>query len=202
MFRNGLAALLEDVPDIVVTGESGNVFDTLRSLEDNAVDVLVLDVNMPGPPTSAVLSELDENRIDTKVLVLTIHDDEYYLREYLKLGAKGFMIKTSSSAELVNAIRSVHKGDEYIDPSMLKFMVSNYLGRPIRTGEIVGVLTRREQEVCRLLALGYTNGEAAKSLAISKRTVETHRASIMAKLELRSRAELVKFAMDNSLLRC
>jgi two-component system response regulator NreC len=201
MFRSGVIALIEKESDMEVVGETGNVFDTLRWLEDNEADVLILDINMPGPPTSTVVTEITERNSDVNVLVLTIHDEEYYLREFFKLGAKGFMVKTSTGAELIQAIRSVCQGHEYIDPAMSKYMISNYLGRSLRPRDRVEALTRREQEVCTLLALGYTNAETADALSISKRTVETHRASIMSKLELKSRAELVRFAMENRLLK-
>jgi DNA-binding NarL/FixJ family response regulator len=200
MFRTGLVALIEKEDDMVVVGETGNAFDTLRWLQENEADVLILDINMPGPPVSTLVNEIAENKWGVAVLIVTIHDEEYYLREFFKLGAKGFMVKTSTSTELIEAIRNVNQGREYIDPTMSKYMISNYLGRPVKSGMPVEALTKREQEVCALLARGYTNSEAASSLNISKRTVETHRASIMAKLELKSRAELVKFAMDNGLL--
>jgi two-component system response regulator NreC len=201
VFRSGLKALIEKEEDLAVVGETGNSFDTLRWFTEHEADVLVLDINMPGPPTSEVAREVAANHPKTAVLVLTIHSEEYYLREFLNLGVKGFMVKTSTGNEFIEAIRMVHKGKTYVDPSMSKYLVSNYVGKPLKSGGRLDVLTKREQEVCTYLATGHTNAEVAEALSISKRTVETHRASIMTKLELKTRAELVRFAMENGLLK-
>jgi two-component system response regulator NreC len=201
VFRSGLKALVEKEEDLIVVGETGNSFDTLKWFTEHVADVLVLDINMPGPPTSEVARELRANHPKTAVLVLTIHSEEYYLREFLKLGAKGFMVKTSTGTELIQAVRTVYRGKTYIDPTMSKYLVSNYVGRPVKTGGRLDVLTKREQEVCTYLSMGHTNSEVAEALSISKRTVETHRATIMTKLELKSRAELVRFALENGLLK-
>jgi two-component system response regulator NreC len=111
------------------------------------------------------------------------------------------MVKTSTGNEFIQAVRIVHKGKTYIDPIMSKYLVSNYVGRPVKSEGRLNVLTKREQEVCTYLAMGHTNTEVAEALSISKRTVETHRATIMMKLELKSRAELVRFALENGLLK-
>jgi two-component system response regulator NreC len=201
VFRSGLKALVEKEEDLVVVGETGNSFDTLKWFTEHEADVLVLDINMPGPPTSEVAKELSANHPQTAVLILTIHSEEYYLREFLKLGAKGFMVKTSTGTELIQAVRTVNKGKTYIDPLMSKYLVSNYVGRPLKSGGRLDILTKREQEVCTYLARGHTNTEVAEALSISKRTVETHRATIMMKLELKSRAELDRFALENGLMK-
>jgi two-component system response regulator NreC len=201
VFRSGLKALIEKEADLVVIGETGNSFDTLRWFSEHKADVLVLDINMPGPPTSEVARELGTNHPETAVLVLTIHSEEYYLREFLKLGVKGFMVKTSTGNEVIEALRTVNEGKMYVDPAMSEYLISNYVGRPLESGGRLNALTKREQEVCTYLAKGHTNKEVSDVLFISKRTVETHRASIMSKLGLKTRAELVRFALENALLK-
>jgi len=201
VFREGLRALVEKEPDMEVVSESSDTFQTLNCTKKEKLDVLLLDINMPGIPTSEIVRTVSKEQPHLAVLVLTIHDEEFYLREFLKAGARGFMVKTSTGKDLVQAIRTVYRGKQYIDPSMTQFLVSNYLGESLETDILNEKLTRREQEVCEKLALGLTNEEAAKALSLSRRTIESHRASIMSKLGLKSRAELVRFALQNGLLK-
>jgi len=120
----------------------------------------------------------------------------------LRVGVRGYVLKKSTGSELVQAIRAVHRGNVYIDPTLAGLVVSPYVGRPAsRARDPVTLLTPREKEVCTLLAYGHTNAEVAEKLRISDRTVETHRTNIMAKLELKSRADLVRYAIDNGLLK-
>jgi two-component system response regulator NreC len=131
-----------------------------------------------------------------------MHEEEYYLQELLKIGVRGFVLKKSTGTELLLAIRAAYAGEQYVDSSLANHVISSYVGRkPGRasTGRL-GTLTPREEEVCRLLAYGHTNLEIAGKLGISDRTVETHRANIMSKLDLKSRAELVRFALDHGLI--
>lgn len=201
VFRAGLRALVEKESDLEVVGETGNSFDTLRAVEHEAPDVLILDINMPGIPTSTLVETVAKEHKDVAVLVLTFHDEEYYLKEFLKSGAKGFMVKTSTGRDLVQAIRTVHQGKRFIDPGLSQYLISSYLGNPTQKKSESAVLTKREQEVLEKLVYGYTNQEVAKVLHISKRTVESHRAAIMSKLNLKSRAELVRHAMQHGLIK-
>jgi len=135
------------------------------------------------------------------IVVLTMHEDEYYLQEMLKIGVRAYVLKKSSGTDLVQAIRAAHRGESYLDPALASNVISSYVGGGgrRRKEDRMDLLTRREQEVCGLLAYGHTNGEIAGKLFISERTVETHRVNILSKLELKSRAELVRFAIDNGL---
>lgn len=201
LFRSGLRALLEKEPDFAVVGETGTGFETLRAALEREVDVLLLDISMPGMSGSRVAEEVIKERPGLAIVVLTMHEDEYYLQEFFKIGAKGFVLKKSTGTDLYRAIRAAHRGERYVDPALAAHLVSPYVGRSERAMGRLGLLTPREREVCRLLAYGHTNAEVARKLSISERTVETHRTNIVTKLGLRGRAELVRFAIDNGLMK-
>lgn len=201
VFRAGLRALIEKEKDFLVTGESGNSFDTMKSVIKDKPDVLILDINMPGISTSNVVENLTKEMPNLAILVLTIHDEEYYLKEFLKAGARGFMVKTSTSQELIRALHIVVKGETYVDPALSKHLITNYLGEQTKKSKKDEKLTKRERQVFEKLVYGYTNQEIAKDLTISKRTVDSHRASIMSKLGLNSRAELVRYALQHGLIK-
>jgi len=199
VFRCGLKAFIENEPDMVVVSEAAQADETMERVRVSQPDVLLLDINIPGRSASALAKELLEEHPHLALLVLTIHDEEHYLREFLRLGARGFMVKTSTGNELIEAIRKVYRGEQYVDPAMSHYLIANYIGRPRQPKAGFDLLTGREREVCQYLASGFTNAEVAEALSISKRTVETHRAAIMAKVGLKSRAELVHFAMETGL---
>lgn len=199
VFRAGLRAFIEQEPDLKVVSEASSGEDTLEAVERSHPSVVVLDINMPGLPAATVTRRLLELNPRLAILVLTIHDEEHYMREFLRHGAMGFMVKTSTGSELIRAIRKVASGEMYVDPVMSRHLVANYIGRTPHARDGADALTGREREVCSFLVAGYTNAEVAEALGISKRTVETHRAAIMAKIGLRSRAELVQFAIENGL---
>jgi DNA-binding NarL/FixJ family response regulator len=204
VFRSGLKALLEKEPDLQVVAETGTGLDTIRAIGQTPVDVLILDINMPGLPGPRVAEAVLERRPNLAVVVLTMHDDEYYLQEMFKIGARAFVLKKATGTDLLQAIRAAYRGEQYIDPSLTGRVISSYVGRSAKKEQKTGrlaVLTAREQEVLTLLAYGHTNAEIASRLFISERTVETHRSNIMAKLSLQSRAQLVRFAIDNGLIK-
>jgi NarL family two-component system response regulator LiaR len=203
VFRNGLKVLLEKEPDLKVVGETGNGFDTVRAVNETDLDLLLLDVAMPGLPGSKVAEAVLKEKPHLAIVVLTMHEDEYYLQEFFRLGVRAYVLKKSTGTDVVQAIRAAIKGEQYIDPALAGLVISSYVGRPQkkqRTGRL-DVMTPREIEVLTLLAYGHTNAEIAEKLCISERTVETHRTNIMAKLEFKSRAELVRFAIDNGMLK-
>jgi len=203
VFRSGLRALLEKEPDIEVVGETGNGFDTIRSVVETDVDVLLLDVAMPGLPGSKVAEAVLKEKPRLSIVVLTMHEDEYYLQEFFRLGVRAYVLKKSTGTDVVQAIRAAMKGEQYVDPALAGLLISTYVGRQPRkkkTGRL-DLMTPRELEVTTLLAYGHTNAEIAARLCISERTVESHRTNIMTKLELKSRAELVRFAIDNGILK-
>ncbi len=202
VFRSGLRALLEKEPDLEVVQETGDGFETIRAVEVTEVDVLILDISMPGLPGPRVAETLLKKNPDLPIVILTMHEDEYYLQELFKIGVQAFVLKKSTGSEVVQAIRAAHRGEQFIDPSLTGVFITSYVGgtRSIRKKEKED-LTPREKEVCQHLAYGHTNAEIAEKLFISERTVETHRTNIMSKLELKSRAELVRYAIDNGMLK-
>jgi two-component system, NarL family, response regulator NreC len=199
VFRVGLRSFIEKHPGLEVVGENADAASTLDAVGTSRPDVLILDINMPGMSAAALVKELGRRYPAIAIIVLTIHDEEHYLREFLQLGVKGFLVKTSTGDELIGAIRKVARGEQHVDPALAPHLIARYVGRAAGTGARPELLTDREREVCGYLALGYTNAEVAAALAISKRTVETHRASIMAKTGLRTRAAIVRFAIEHGL---
>lgn len=202
VFRSGLKALLEKEADIEVVAETGDGFATINAAREQNLDVLLLDINMPGLPGPKIAEAILQERPGLPIVVLTMHEDEYYLQELFKIGVRAFVLKKSTGTDLLQAIRAACRGEQYIDSALAGNVISSYVGRP-RTKQKgrVDVLTAREKEVCTLLAYGHTNGEIAEKLFISERTVESHRNHVMHKLDLKSRAQLVRFAIDNGLLK-
>jgi DNA-binding NarL/FixJ family response regulator len=200
VFRCGLRAFVEKAPDLLVVGEAGDADTTLAAVAELRPDVILLDINMPGMPAAELVRQLAKLHPHVAVLMLTIHNEEHYLRGFLELGAKGFMVKTSTGDQLIQGIRTVARGELYVDPALSHFLVARYIGRPVQSQGGIQLLTERERDVCAYLALGYTNAEVATALSISRRTVETHRASIMSKVGVRTRAEIVRLAMEHNLI--
>jgi two-component system, NarL family, response regulator NreC len=203
VFRSGLKMLLEKEPDLKVVGETGNGFDTIRAVTETDLDVLLLDVAMPGLSGAKVAEEVLKCKPDLAIVVLTMHEDEYYLQEFFRLGVRAYVLKKSTGTDVAQAIRAAQKGKQYIDPALANLVISSYVGRQAakpKTGRL-DILTPRELEVLTLLAYGHTNGEIADRLCISERTVETHRTNVTAKMGFKSRAELVRFAIDNGMLK-
>jgi two-component system, NarL family, response regulator NreC len=203
VFRHGLKVLLEKEQDLEVIGEAGNGFDTIRAVGEMDIDVLLLDVAMPGLAGSKVAETVLKDKPKLSIVVLTMHEDEYYLQEFFRLGVRAYVLKKSTGTDVVQAIRAARKGEQYIDPALAGLIISNYVGRPAKKQKTdrLDLMTPREIEVLTLLAYGHTNVEIAEKLCISERTVETHRTNLMNKLEIKSRAELVRFAIDNGMLK-
>ena len=200
MFRSGIHAFLEKEDDFKIVGESGDGLETIKLVSEKSVDVLLLDISMPGPPTPKVAEEILKKQPCIAIVILTMHEDEYYLQEFLKTGVRAFVLKKSTCSNLIEAINAAFNGNYYIDPAFSDYFVSNLIEHPDKKTGKISHLTKRELEVLKLLVLGYTNSQIGERLFISKRTVETHRTNIMTKLGLKSRAELVRFAIDNKLI--
>ncbi len=202
MFRSGLRALLEKASDIEVVAEAENGFDALKCVADNQLDVMILDLSMPGLCGSRVAEEVIREHPRVAIVILTMHEDSYHLQELFKIGVRGFVLKKSSGTNLLQAIRAAYRGESYVDPLLAGQMVSKYAGLPAGgKNDRVDALSPREQEVCTLLAYGHTTPEIAAKLSISERTVESHRANISGKLGLKTRAEIVRFAMEYGMLK-
>ncbi len=199
VLRAGLRALLNAEPDLEVIAEASDGNDVLRLANELRPDIVLLDISMPGPGGIEVTRQLKESLPELRVLILTAHEDESMLREAVQVGAAGYIIKRAVESELINAIHSVWRGDLYVHPAMTRALLRETSLFPVSAEPAVESLTPREIDVLRLIAKGYTNGQIAKELTLSVRTVESHRANLMGKLELRSRVELVRYAMEHGL---
>jgi two-component system response regulator NreC len=196
--RSGLRLLLEAHDDIEVVGEAGNAKDAIFRARALKPDVMLLDVVMPGDSGIDVLPDLLKESPDTKVLVLSMQDDPSYVREAFAAGASGYVLKEAADEEVVSAVREIADGGRYVHPALGARLVAAEAQE--RAAADADPLSEREREVLRLLALGHTNQEIAQTLYISVRTAESHRAHIMQKLRLSSRAELVRYALLHDLL--
>jgi two-component system response regulator NreC len=199
VLRAGLRTLLNAEPDLEVIAEASDGNDVLRLASELRPDIVLLDISMPGPGGIEVTRRLKEALPELRVLILTAHEDESMLREAVQVGAAGYIIKRAVESELINAIHSVWRGDLYVHPAMTRALLKEMSLFPVSAEPAVESLTPREIEVLRLIAKGYTNGQIAKELNLSVRTIESHRANLMGKLELRSRVELVRYAMEHGL---
>ncbi len=203
LVRSGLRALLSAHSDLEVVGEAEDGTVVEESCRRLAPDVVLLDLTMPGLGGIAVIGDARRAAPRTKVLVLTMHEDEAYARQAARAGAAGYVLKKALATELVKAIRTVYRGSRYVDPVLEAAFFDPDPRLPDagpRTGGADSI-SPREREVVSLVALGNTNAEIAAHLHISVKTVETHRARILEKLGLRSRADLVRFAIDHGLMR-
>ena len=196
--RSGLRRVLEAEDDIEVVGEAGDLRNAVFETRAQKPDVVLMDVVMPGGSGIEATPEVLKEAPETKVLVLSMQDDPRYVREAFAAGAHGYVLKDAADEEVVDAVREVASGGRYVHPALGARLVAAEAEE--RAKADADPLSDREREVLRLLALGHTNQEIAKMLFLSVRTVETHRAHIMQKLRLQTRAELVRYAIDAGLL--
>jgi len=196
--RAGLKLLVDAEDDLETIGEAGSARDAVFEARSLKPDVVLLDVAMPGQSGIEIIPQLLHEHEEARVLMLSMQDEPRYVREAFEAGASGYVLKEAADAELVAAIREVARGGRYVHPELGARLIAADSEERKRAEE--DPLSDREREVLRLLALGHTNQEIAKQLYISVRTAETHRAHIMQKLRLSSRAELVRYALDQGLL--
>jgi two-component system response regulator NreC len=198
VLRAGLRLLIDAEQDMETVGEAGSVRDAIFEARSTNPDLILLDIVMPGESGLEGVPKLLHEHPDVRVLVLSMQDDPHYVREAFAVGASGYVLKEAADAEVVSAIREVSAGGRYVHPELGARLVMAEADAIRRADE--DPLSEREREVLRLLARGYTNQEIAEQLFISVRTAETHRAHVMQKLRLGSRAELVSYALANGLL--
>ena len=196
--RSGLRLLLDAEDDIETVGEAGDACDAVFEARAKKPDVILMDVVLRGKSGIEATPEVLKEAPQAKVLVLSMQDDPRYVREAFSAGASGYVLKEAADRELVDAVRHVARGESYVHPALGARMATADAQAARAAGE--DPLSDREREVLRLLALGHTNQEIAKMLYISVRTAETHRAHIMQKLRLETRAELVRYALAQGLL--
>ncbi|HST18055.1 MAG TPA: response regulator transcription factor [Gaiellaceae bacterium] len=196
--RSGLGLVVGAEQDLEVVGEAGSARDAIFEARALRPDVILLDVVMPDQSGLDILPTLLHEQPQARVLVLSMQDDPQYVRRAFAEGASGYVLKEAADTEVVAAIREVAGGGRYVHPELGARLIAAEADEERRAAE--DPLSEREREVLRLLALGHTNQEIAKQLYISIRTAETHRAHIMQKLRLSTRAELVRYAIAHGLL--
>ncbi len=200
--REGVRLLLEAQPDIEVVGEAADGKAALELARQHRPDLIVMDIQMPNWNGLEATRAIKQEFPDMHILALTMYESDDYFFQVLAAGASGYLLKKAASTDLIAAIRAVHQGDVFLYPSVARRLVSDYLTR-VKSGEEQNSydgLTAREREVLKLIAEGHTNQEIANKLVISPSTVQTHRTRIMQRLNLHSRAELIKYAVRKGLL--
>jgi two-component system, NarL family, response regulator NreC len=194
--RAGLRLLLESEPDFAVLAEAGDVAESMRKVSAFHPDVLILDLNMPGESSLSAIPRIRAADPATKIVVLTMQNDPAYARDALRAGAIGYVLKEAADTELVQAVRQAASGLTYLNPGLGARLAAEPEDRP----QAPDMLSAREVEVLRLIAQGHTNSEIASQLYLSVRTVESHRAHIQRKTGRMTRADLVAYAHEHSLM--
>ena len=200
VLRAGLRALLNSEQEMEVVGEAADSEQTLRLAEELQPDVVLMDLNMPKGGGIYATQQLKELLPEAKVLILTVHEDDSLLREAIQCGAAGYILKRAVESELINAIQAVARGELYIHPAMTRALLDQSTPDSLPDQTIAATLTQREYEVLRLIAQGNSNRQVASLLTISVRTVESHRANLMEKLNLTCRVDLVRYAAQHGML--
>jgi len=198
--RAGLRALINSEPGLKLVGEAAGGYEAIDLVEKLQPDVLVLDLSMPDLDGISVTANIKPRFPELHILILTLHEDEALLKEAIKNGAAGYILKRAAEGELISAIQVIMRGDLYVDPTMVRALLGEPRHAEPHPLKQVDELTPREVEVLRLIVEGYTNRQIGEHLTISMRTVEGHRANITDKLGLHSRVELVRYAREHKLI--
>lgn len=199
MVREGLAKLIEFDGEIQVVGEACDGADCIQKLRNTKVDVILLDLNMPDMDGVETLKVLNHKKCRPKVLVLTVHNEIEYLIKMLDLGVDGYILKDSSSRELIRAIRFVHEGDRFIQPGLIPLLNSKLIAKDMDR-EKLDTLTNRELEILKLVALGHFNKDIASILSITERTVKNHLTSVFQKIDCVDRTQAAIFCIRNGVV--
>jgi DNA-binding NarL/FixJ family response regulator len=199
--RQGLRLVLESAPDLRVVAEAADGAQAVERGLRPEVDLVILDVSMPRMTGLQAAAELTRRRPDVRVLILSMHDNEHYLFEALRAGASGYVLKTAADRDLVEACRAAMRGEPFLYPGAVRALMRDWLERA-RRGEDIDSdpLTPRETEIVKLVAEALTSRQIAETLVISEKTVERHRTNILAKLGMRDRVELVRYAIRRGLV--
>lgn len=194
--REGIRLLVNAQPDMEVVGEAGDGETAITEAQRLAPDAVLMDISMPGMNGLAATRKLRQTFPDIKILTLTRHTDDGFLRQLIKAGVNGYVLKQSAPTELIKAIRTVCEGKSYLDPTLTQRVMGSYGKRtPTLTGKGNHQLSPRESEVLRLIAWGYSNKEIASKLDLSVKTVEAHKSNAMRKLGITGRIDIVRYAI-------
>ena len=203
LFRQGMKTLLAAESDMEVAGEASSGTEAAEKAVQLEPDVVLMDIGMPGPSSFEVARQIRRTRPSTKVLFLTMYNDEDYLVESMEVGASGYVLKDSPADQLVGAVRDVWRGGSYLSPRMLSQLVDDFRSR-IRTNDRTprfATLTPREKEVIKMLAEGNSVKEVASQLDLSVKTVEAHKFNLMRKLAIHNKAQLVQYAIQKKIIK-
>jgi DNA-binding NarL/FixJ family response regulator len=201
LLRNGICALLEDEPDIMIVGEASDGREAVRLAGQLKPNVVLMDIAMPLLNGLEATRQIKHEHPEINVLVLTMYDNEEYFREMLEVGASGYIIKRAAASELVTAIRAVYNWEAVLSPAITRFLLEDYLNHDIRSEkDDPNALSSREREVLQLIAEGRTSREIAEILNLSVKTVQSHRTSLMQKLDLHDRGDLIKYAIQKKII--
>lgn len=202
ILRQGLCKLLEEDPEFRVVGEAGDGLEAVELVERLKPDLLVVDLVMPGLNGLDVIRSVRQRSERTRIIVLSMHANEAHVVEALRSGASGYLLKESSSSELIGAVHAIMEGRRFLSPSLAERALDAYIervGKPVE--DPYDMLTARERQVLQLAAEGHSNAEIAERLSIGVRTVETHRSNVLHKLSLKNQSELIRYAVQRGLLR-
>lgn len=202
--RDGLKNILTSLENITIAGEAGNGEDAVKMYSSLKPDLVIMDISMPGMNGIEATKVIKEKDPDARILILTMHDNQEYLNQIIRSGAKGFILKNTDKDELLEAVRTVSSGDNFFSKDISKLIIDNYIRTAKETEKNDGYkevpLTKREIEILKLIASGYSNQEIANILYISYNTVDTHRKNIMHKLSIKNTAGLVRYAIEKGLI--
>ncbi len=202
LFRQGIRNLLASETDLEVVAEVSNAGDAMQKTAELRPDVVLMDIGMPGFSSFEATRNIRRDRPDTKVLFLTMYDDEDYLVESMEVGGNGYVLKDCPAAQLLAAIRDVNRGGSYLSPKMLSQLVDDFRSRVKSSARMprFATLTAREKEVLKMLAEGQSVKEIACSLNLSVKTVEAHKFNLMRKLDIHNKAQLVQYAIQKKII--
>lgn len=203
LFRQGVRTLLSAEPDLEVVGEAGAAAESVALTRQLRPDVVLMDIGMAGMSSFEATRQIRKERPETKVVFLSMYDDEDYLAESVEIGASGYILKESPAEQLVTAIREVHRGGNYLSARLLTRLVDGFREQghsPARSARL-GTLTKREREVTKLLAEGKSVKEVAANFDLSVKTVEAHKFNLMRKLNIHNKAQLVQYAIQKKIIR-
>jgi DNA-binding NarL/FixJ family response regulator len=200
LVRDGLRMLLEAQPDLQVVAQASDGAEAVRAAVTQDVDLAILDIAMPRMTGLHAARELRRRRPRLRILILSMHESEQYLFEALKAGASGYIVKTVADRDLIDACRAMMRGEQFLHPGAITALIRDYRGPGVESRDPGDPLTPRELQVVKLIAEGHSSREIAEALVISEKTVERHRANILAKLDMRDRVDVTRYAVRRGLI--
>jgi|SRR3954452_18468046 two-component system, NarL family, response regulator NreC len=203
LFREGLRRLLEGEPDLVVVGEAGDAAEALAKVRELRPDVVLMDIGMPGMSSFEAARTIEKHFPSTRLIFLTMYEDEEYLLQSLDVGASGYVLKDAPAPRLINAVREVHQGRKYLSPQVVEKLVDDFRSRSAGSPGTPrsATLTPREREVVKMIAEGNSVREIAGTLGLSMKTIEAHKFNLMRKLDIHNKAQLVTYAIQKKIVK-